>query len=318
VEPRRLVGRDHAPGLPLVGGLLNALPEEVVFRGVLFQALKRRTGLWPATIISSLLFAAVHVEIAQPLFLLLLVGGSLALMLFILIPYHTLGEDIKMLKDSGLTLIMVLAIFLAIWAASTSVSEEIEGRTALTVLSKPVGRASFIMGKFSGIVWTVALLFIVLGLVFMTSVSYKAIYDAREGAHDEPTWQVTHYEVMGIVPGLTLAFMEAAVFVALSVAISTRLPMLANFVICFVIYVLGHLTPLIVQTSREGFEIVRFVGQLIATVIPVLDHFNIQAAVAAGVTVPVDYLGWTCVFCLIFCVIGLLLALLMFEDRDLA
>jgi uncharacterized protein len=48
--------------------VMAPLLEEVVFRGVLFQAMKRRTGLWPAAIVTSLLFAIVHVEVSQPIY----------------------------------------------------------------------------------------------------------------------------------------------------------------------------------------------------------------------------------------------------------
>ena len=257
-------------------------------------------------------------EVAQPLFSMLLGIGALSLILFIWIPYNTFGEDIKMLKDTGLTLIMVLSILLALWSASTSVSEEIEGRTALTVLSKPLTRRSFVMGKFVGIAWTVCLMFIVLGVVFLLVVAYKPIFDAKENTTANPPWQVCFQEMMHVVPGLVLAFMETLVLAALSVAISTRLPLLANFTICLSIYSLGHLTPMIVQSSMGSFPIVGFFGQLIATVFPNLDHFNIQAAVAAGVGVPLAYLAWAFVYCLIYTVIALLLALVMFEDRDLA
>ena len=43
---------------------------------------------------------------------------------FIVIPYNTFGEDVKMLKDSGLTLVKVLALLVVIWTASVTVSEE--------------------------------------------------------------------------------------------------------------------------------------------------------------------------------------------------
>jgi ABC-type transport system involved in multi-copper enzyme maturation permease subunit len=268
--------------------------------------------------LSAVALSTFKSETAQPLFAIMLTAGITALIVFVWVPYNTFGEDIKMLKDSGLTLIMVLCVIQAVWAASTSVSEEIEGRTALTVLSKPISRRSFIVGKYVGIVWTVAVLFVVLGLVLLVVVAYKPIYDARESSEIEPTWQMCHFEMIGIVPGLVLAFMETLVLASLSVAISTRLPMLGNFVICFTIYVLGHLTPLLVQSTNTAFEPVQFVAQFLATVLPNLDHFNIQAAVAAGIGVPYDYLGWTLVYSLIYGVIALLLALALFEDRDLA
>jgi ABC-type transport system involved in multi-copper enzyme maturation permease subunit len=267
--------------------------------------------------VSAVALATYKSEIAQPLFTILLLVGIVAVLVFLIMPYNTFGEDIKMLKDSGLQLIMVFGIVQAVWAASTSISEEIEGRTALTVLSKPIGRRSFIIGKFLGIVWTVAVLFLVLGLWFLLFVAYKPIFDDSSATADV-TWQLCHFEMASTVPGLLLAFMETIVLAALSVAISTRMPMLANFVICATIYVLGHLTPLIVQSSMGQFVFVKFFGQLIATIFPVLDHFNIQAAVSSGIAVSAAYLFWSLVYCFIYSLIAMLLALVLFEDRDLA
>lgn len=259
-------------------------------------------------------------EIAQPMYLIIAVVGVLLLWLFIFIPYYTLGEDIKMLKNSGLTLILVLCIIQAIWAASNSIADEIEGRTALTVLSKPLSRWQFILGKYAGIMWANAALFLILSLVFLACVAYKPVYDTKEGGEVDITWQLTHYEMVQTIPGLALVFMEAAVLTAVSVAISTRLPMMANFIICFSVYVLGHLTPLMVQSSvvNEAFEPVVFIGRLIATIFPVLENLNVQAAVAGGAEVPLIYLGWAFLYSLLYGVIAMLLALALFEDRDLA
>ena len=149
-------------------------------------------------------------------------------------------------------------------------------------------------------------------------VSYKVVYDARETSNPEPSWQLCSAEMIGIVPGLVLSFMETVVLTAISVAISTRLPMLPNLAICGSIYVLGHLGPLIVQSSVGQNEFVAFFGQLIALVLPVLDHFNIQAAVAGGVRVPPDYLAWAALYCVLYSSVAMLLALILFEDRDLA
>lgn len=290
---------------------LTALAVVAVF---LFYLLQR----FSAPRLSAIALATYKSEIAQPLFSIIAILGGVLVVFFIWIPYNTFGEDIKMLKDSGLTLIMVLGIIQAVWAASSSISEEIEGRTALTVLSKPIGRPSFIVGKFLGILWTVATLFVILGVLLLIVVAYKPIYDGREASTQDVTWQLCYLEMTSVVPGLVLAFMETMVLAALSVAISTRLPWLANLVICFTIYALGHLTPLIVQSSMGQFVFVQFFGQLIATIFPNLDHFNIQAAVAAGVPVPTLYLGWALVYCMIYSMIAMLLALVLFEDRDLA
>jgi len=267
-------------------------------------------------------------DIAQPLYAIVMALGIFALLVFVFIPGNTFGDDIKQLKDSGLSKILILCVFTAVWSASMSVAEEVEGKTALTVLSKPVSRRDFILGKFTGIAWSAGLMCVIFGVLLLVTVAYKPIYDYREGAYEinhqqmnnDPTWHDCHREMVQTAPGIVLAYLETLVIAALSVAISTRLPAIANFLISFAIYVLGHLTPLLVQSQVVAQQLppVIFFGRLIATVLPVLDHFNIQASVAAGVPVPMQYLAWSLVYCLLYSSVAMLLALTLFEDRDLA
>jgi ABC-type transport system involved in multi-copper enzyme maturation permease subunit len=267
-------------------------------------------------------------DIAQPLYAIVMALGIFALLVFVFIPGNTFGDDIKQLKDSGLSTILILCVFTAVWSASMSVAEEVEGKTALTVLSKPVSRRDFILGKFTGIAWSAGLMCVIFGVLLLVTVAYKPIYDYREGAYEinhqqmnnDPTWHDCHREMVQTAPGIVLAYLETLVIAALSVAISTRLPAIANFLISFAIYVLGHLTPLLVQSQVVAQQLppVIFFGRLIATVLPVLDHFNIQASVAAGVPVPMQYLAWSLVYCLLYSSVAMLLALTLFEDRDLA
>lgn len=262
--------------------------------------------------------ATAKETLAQPLFALLMGIGVAALVAYVFIPYNTFGEDVKMLKTSGMTTIKVLAIIMALWTASTSVADEIEGRTALTMLSKPVGRRQFILGKFLGIVWPIVLMFVVLGFVFLLTVSFKVVYDARESARTTPEWTECYAEVARIIPGLVLSFFEAVILAAISVAVSTRLPMLPNLVICGSVYVLGHLTALIVKSSIGDNVFVQFVGKLLSVVLPVLDHFEIEGAIAGASSVPAAYLGWAFLYSAVYCAAAMLLALILFEDRDLA
>ncbi|HEY4761260.1 MAG TPA: ABC transporter permease subunit [Thermoguttaceae bacterium] len=273
---------------------------------------------WAFPKVSAIAGTTAKESMSQPLFYVILVIGIAGLIMFPFIPYNTFGEDVKIVKDTGLTLIMILGAILALWTASVSIADEIEGRTALTVLSKPINRRSFILGKFLGILWPVAILFIVFGAIFLASVSFKVVYDARESSRLEPTWQDCKTEMLQVVPGLALAFMETTVLASISVAISTRLPMMANLIICMAVYVLGHLVPLLANSALEQIEQVGFVAGLLSAILPVLDHFNIYAAIATGNEVPISYLGWAALYCLLYSGLAMLVALLLFEDRDLA
>lgn len=257
-------------------------------------------------------------EMAQPLYLLLLAIGMFGVLLFGIFPFNTLGDDIRLLKDSGVTLIMILGMLLAVWSAGTSVSEEIEGRTALTVLSKPVTRRSFILGKYTGIMLSVLVLFVILSSVLLVVLSYKPIYDARETSKATPEWQVGHEEIMTTLPVLGLYFMETMAIGGIAVALATRLPLLANFITCFAIYVIGNLTSPLVVSAKQNPELVGFVGKLIAVVVPNLNTFNVQSAVDAGNAVPLIYLAGAFNYLVVFVIAVWMLAMLLFEDRDLA
>jgi ABC-type transport system involved in multi-copper enzyme maturation permease subunit len=256
--------------------------------------------------------------VSQPMFYILLGSGIFLLTLSLFLPYFTFGEDTRYVEVNGLTLVMLLSVILGVWTASVSLSDEIDGRTALTVLCKPISRRDFVVGKFLGILGPVAILFIVLGVFFLGSVSYKVVYDARETSQPEPNSLQCLQEVAHVAPGLVLAFFETTVMVSISVAISTRLGILPNLVICFSIYVLGHLVPMLAKSAMGQMAIVTFIADLLAAILPVLDHFNIDGPIFSGETVPMAYLGLAALYCLVYSSLAMLAALLMFEDRDLA
>lgn len=261
---------------------------------------------------------------SQPLFPAVIALGFVLVLLALFLPYGTFGDDIKMMKDTGLMMILVLSIILAVCSASVSISDEVEGRTALTVLSKPITRRQFVVGKLLGVLTPVAIFYIILGSFFLATVSFNTKYQARENSLPIPKAAQCQAEMLQTVPALALAFMEAVVLTSISVAVSTRLPMMPNLLICAVIYVFGHMTPLLVQSSIGKLPIVTFVGQFLSTLLPVLEHFNIQAAIASGRDATLTladwaaYLGWAGAYCLLYTTIMLLVSLLMFEDRDLA
>ncbi len=79
----------------------------------------------------------------------------------------TMDEDTELLKDAGLSTLMIAGLFLAVFSAARVVTEEIENKTVLTVLSKTVHRATFILAKYVGIALAVLLALYILGIVYL-------------------------------------------------------------------------------------------------------------------------------------------------------
>ena len=267
----------------------------------------------------SIAWVTAKETLLQPLFLILTLVGLFGLFIFPFLPYHTLGEDIKIVVSQGLTLVKLTCVFLAIWTASTSIADEIEGKTALMILAKPVGRQKFVFGKYLGVMVAVTALFLILGIFFLNTVSYKLVYDARESAKDLPTAIECWEYVRGVVPGLLLAYFETIVLTAIAIAISTRLPLLPNLTVCLTIYVLGHVVPMIVAFDAvANMPIIGFFANLVCAFLPILDHFNMETAIAMNRSVGWDYVALSGLYSVLFACVAMLLSLTLFEDRDLA
>ena len=273
--------------------------------------------------------ATVKEALRQPIFSLMTVLAGLIVVANYYVPFFTMGSDTRVFIDCGLQTVLICSLLLSIWTASMSVADEIEGKTAMTLLSKPINRRQFIIGKYTGILQAALMMIAILGVVLFVTTYLKLGYDQQESGQERAAlltegfpWVVRSrwYAAVSILPGLTLIAFEVAVLTAVSVAISTRVSMLVNMVSCFAIFVIGHLTPVLVQTSFQGDALVfvRFVAQLLATVLPTLDMFNMSTAVSTGAPIPADYLGFALLYCLAYSTAAVLLAFILFEDRDLA
>ena len=125
-------------------------------------------------------------SIRQPIYAVLL---CLAIFLFVLSPsisMYTLDEDIKMLRELGLSTLFIAGLFIAIFSASSAVTEEIESKTITTVLSKPVSRPIFIIGKYLGVMAAVGLAHYIMTVGYLMTVRHGVL----ESASDTRDWTV--------------------------------------------------------------------------------------------------------------------------------
>jgi ABC-type transport system involved in multi-copper enzyme maturation permease subunit len=99
---------------------------------------------------------------------------------------YTLDEDIKLLRELGLSTLFLAGLFIAVFASTGAISEEIESGTITTVLSKPISRATFVVGKFLGVSLAVALAHLLITMALLMVIRHGVIETAR----DEIDWTV--------------------------------------------------------------------------------------------------------------------------------
>jgi ABC-type transport system involved in multi-copper enzyme maturation permease subunit len=96
--------------------------------------------------------------VRQPVFLLLMTSSA-AFEIFLATPfYFAFGDEPKLVKNSTLAVMLLAGLLGAVLSASASLAREIRTGTALAVLSKPVGRAQFLLAKYAGLISALALL----------------------------------------------------------------------------------------------------------------------------------------------------------------
>jgi len=114
--------------------------------------------------------------IRQPVFLLLMTG-SVVFEIFLAVPYYfAFGDEPKLVKNSVLAVMLLSGLFGAVLSASASLAREIRSGTALAVLSKPVGRAQFLLAKFAGLAAALTVLTYVnmIGVLIASRMAFDA------------------------------------------------------------------------------------------------------------------------------------------------
>jgi hypothetical protein len=145
----------------------------------------------------------------QPLFWLVLGGAKGAMWLFVTIPYFTFGDDYKMMKQIAFDLVMIAPLLFGALAASISVSEEIEGRTAVTVMSKPISRRSFLLGKFFGVLMACGAMSLLLTVTLNSALLANRAFDTLNDDRAEKAEAMTNQVKKVVVPAVVQAMPPA-------------------------------------------------------------------------------------------------------------
>jgi len=116
----------------------------------------------------------------QPIYVVMLLLTTVLLVLNTSLAAYTMSDDNKILIDMGLSTLFLAGLLLAAFTATGVLSAEVENRTALTVVSKPVPRPLFVLGKYVGVASALALAYWTLMLIFLLTVRHKVMQRASD------------------------------------------------------------------------------------------------------------------------------------------
>jgi len=122
----------------------------------------------------------------QPVYAIIITAALLLLFISPSLAMYTMSDDNKLLRELGLSTLFLASLFIAIFSASGAVAEEIENKTIMTVLSKPVQRPIFIIAKFFGVSGAVGLAHYVCTIGLLMAIRHGVL----ESVNDTHDWTV--------------------------------------------------------------------------------------------------------------------------------
>jgi ABC-type transport system involved in multi-copper enzyme maturation permease subunit len=238
--------------------------------------------------------------VRNKVFYLLVVLGVTTALSSQVISMLTIGDRVKVLKDVGLASIDFFCVLIAVFTGINLVYKEIDKKTLYNIISKPISRSSFILGKFLGVALT-----LLVALVSMAAIFFLFLWLSAGGF--DP----------GILLYFFLLYLQLLIITSISLVFSAFSTPILSSIFTISLYLIGQLT----WTFNEfKYKLVKPLEKIVAYifyyVLPNLEKFNIKNEVV--IHAKLDYY---LIFTAIFYGLGysaalLLLAILIFNRKE--
>lgn len=231
-------------------------------------------------------------------FVLLLIAGA------ILLGEVSAGQEAKIIVDLGLSAILLFGVFIAIFVGVGLVYKEIERRTLYAILSKPIGRGQFLLGKYLGLCLTLLVNVAIMGV----GLSLALIYVKRG-------WDPLAARIW---PAIFLIYVELAILTGVAMLFSAFSSPALSALLTFFVFVIGHFSSdLKTLAGSMGSAPTRWVFAGLYYLLPNLTNYNAITPAAHGQAPGIGSLLAAAGYGLIYIGVLLAAAALVFSRRNL-
>lgn len=231
---------------------------------------------------------------------LLLFFSTLSIVLARVMAVLTVGDRVKVVKDVGLASIAFFGALMAILIGTGLVYKEIEKRTIFTLLSKPIRRFEFLLGKYLGLIWTLAVM-----VGAMTAIYLIVVF-----LH---TFTLEIRMVLAVV----FIFLELILLTAVAILFSSFSTPILSSLFALSFYLIGHFSwslETLIQKTPPGTR--RSLLRVLYAILPDLENFNIKTEVVQNLPLPAGLWLGAIGYSAVYTAFVLILAVWIFRRRD--
>lgn len=231
------------------------------------------------------------------LFVLLLTAGA------IFLGELSAGQETKIIIDLGLSAMLLFGVFIAIFVGVGLVYKEIERRTLYAILTKPIGRGQFLLGKYLGLCLTLLVNVVIMG----AGVSLALVY-IRRG------WDPLAIKIW---PAIMLIYFELMIITGVALLFSTFSSPALSALLTFFVFVIGHFSADLKTLSSTSNQVAaRLVFRALYYLLPNLTTYNVITPAAHGISPDIQSILLAFAYTIVYDVVLLLGATLIFSRRN--
>jgi len=232
-----------------------------------------------------------------------LIGVFAVLLVFALrlLPEIAATTEDKIFIDLGLAAISVFSVIVAIFVGTGLINKEIDKRTVLVLIPKPVSRTEFIIGKHLGLSGVLAVLVVAMTVIYLLLLSFSKI----------------NYPLGTILVSILLLFLELCLITAVALALGVFTSSVLAALLSFGVYLMGNFSRDLVELGKLSKNSnIETLTQALYLVLPDLSRLNLKNEAVYGILPsPLTLLG-DGLYGLLYTTLLLTIAILIFSQRE--
>jgi len=222
----------------------------------------------------------------------------------ILVGQISIDIEQLVIVNLGLSAISVIGLLISVFIGVGLVSKEIDKRTLYALLSKPLRRWEFVVGKFGGLVLTLAV-----NTAAMAAALFLALFYVK---HTLERGDAT------VAAAVYFILLKLALVVALAMLFSCFTTPLLAILFTAGLYVAGLFVHQIRDLKAGTLSpAIAVVMRALSYLLPNFENFDVTGAAAHGRAIPGSLIAQNSLYAIIYCSIVLALAAIIFSRRDL-